>query len=244
MELGGKSPLILFADAPLDQAVSAALLANFFTQGEVCSNGTRVFVHENVYDQFLQQVADRARKIRVGNPMLAETQMGALITAAHLEKVMTYVVAGVREGARLLCGGIKPKWKDAEAEFSSGNFVTPAVFADCEDEMKIVREEIFGPVMTVLRFKGEDEVLKRANATEFGLSAGVFTRDIARAHRLINQLDAGTCWINHYNITPVEVPFGGVKQSGIGRENGLEAFEHYTRVKSVYVELGDLPPPF
>jgi len=244
MELGGKSPLILFADAPLDQAVSAALLANFFTQGEVCSNGTRVFVHENVYDQFLQQLTARAQKIRVGNPMQADSQMGALISKAHLEKVMTFVVAGMREGARLLCGGVKPKWKDTEAEFGNGNFVTPAVFADCEDEMKIVREEIFGPVMTVLKFKGEDEVLKRANATEFGLSAGVFTRDISRAHRVIAQLDAGTCWINHYNITPVEVPFGGVKQSGLGRENGLEAFEHYTRVKSVYVELGDLPPPF
>ncbi len=244
MELGGKSPLILFADAPLDQAVSAALLANFFTQGEVCSNGTRVFVHENIYDQFIMQLAERAQKIRVGNPMSMNTQMGALISQAHLEKVMTYVVAGMREGARLLCGGVKPKWKENEAEFSGGNFVTPAVFADCEDEMKIVREEIFGPVMTVLRFKGEDEVVKRSNATEFGLSAGVFTRDIARAHRVIAQLDAGTCWINNYNVTPVEIPFGGVKQSGLGRENGLEAFEHYTRVKSVYVELGDLPAPF
>lgn len=244
MELGGKSPLILFADAPLEQAVSAALLANFFTQGEVCSNGTRVFVHEDIYEAFLEQVALRAQKIRIGDPMDPATQLGALISSQHLEKVLGYVEAGRREGARLLCGGEKPGWPAEQMQFAKGNFLSPAVFADCEDEMKIVREEIFGPVMTVLKFKGEEEVVQRANATEFGLSAGVFTRDISRAHRVVAQLEAGTCWINNYNITPVEVPFGGVKQSGLGRENGLEALEHYTRVKSVFVELGDLPAPF
>ena len=241
MELGGKSPLILFDDCPLDQAVSAALLANFFTQGEVCSNGTRVFVHEKIYDAFCEEAARRAQLIRVGDPKDPATQMGALISRGHLEKVTGYIETGKLEGARLLCGGEKPSLPGALA---SGNFVSPAIFADCEDSMKVVKEEIFGPVMTVLKFSSEEEAIRRANATDFGLSAAVFTRDISRAHRVVAALDAGTCWINHYNITPVEIPFGGVKQSGIGRENGLEALEHYTRVKSVYVELGDLPAPF
>lgn len=244
MELGGKSPLILFPDAPLDQAVSAALLANFFTQGEVCSNGTRVFVHESVHDRFVELAAQRARKIRVGDPTSPHTQMGALISRPHLEKVMGYIEEGKKEGARLVCGGEKPRWGEAEKHLEQGNFLTPAIFAGCADNMKIVREEIFGPVMAVLSFQDEEEVIERANGNDFGLGAGVFTRDISRAHRVVAKLDAGTCWINHYNITPIEIPFGGVKQSGLGRENGLEALEHYTRVKSVYVELGDLPEPF
>lgn len=236
MELGGKSPLVLFGDCPLDQAVSAALLANFFTQGEVCSNGTRVFVHESIFEEFCAEAARRAQLIRVGDPADPATQLGALISAQHLEKVLGYVALGKQEGARLLCGG--------ERGAGPGNFVTPAIFAGCTDEMRIVKEEIFGPVMTVLSFRDEEEVVRRANAGPFGLSAGVFTRDLARAHRVIAALDAGTCWINNYNVTPVEIPFGGVKQSGLGRENGLEAFEHYTRVKSVYVALADIPAPF
>lgn len=244
MELGGKSPLVLFDDCPLDQAVSAALLANFFTQGEVCSNGTRVFVQEKIYDRFCEEAARRAQLIRVGDPRDPATQMGALISGPHLEKVLGYVQAGKGEGARLLCGGQRPAWGAGQGHLGPGNFVAPAVFSDCRDDMRIVREEIFGPVMAVLKFHGEDEVIARANATEFGLAAGVFTRDVSRAHRVVAALDAGTCWINHFNVTPVEIPFGGVKQSGLGRENGVEALEHYTRVKSVYVELGELPAPF
>jgi betaine-aldehyde dehydrogenase len=244
MELGGKSPLIVFADAPIEQAVSGAMLANFFTQGEVCSNGTRVFVEERIYDEFLAALRPRTESIRIGNPLDPKTQMGALISQAHLEKVQSYVELGKGEGARLLCGGERPDFRGADFDLREGYFLTPAVFAGCGDHMKIVREEIFGPVMTVLPFRNEEEVLVRANSTEFGLAAGVFTRDLARAHRVIARLDAGTCWINTYNVTPVEIPFGGVKRSGLGRENGLEAFEHYTRVKSVYVELGDLPSPF
>jgi betaine-aldehyde dehydrogenase len=240
MELGGKSPLVIFPDAPLDQAVSGALLANFFTQGEVCSNGTRVFVQEDILEAFLEKLVPRTKAIRIGDPRKPSTQLGALISRAHLEKVQGYVAAGKAEGAKLLCGGERPACR----ELQEGFFLIPAVFAACTDSMKIVQEEIFGPVMTVLSFREEDEVVERANGTEFGLAAGVFTRDLARAHRLVARLDAGTCWINNFNITPVEIPFGGVKSSGLGRENGVEALEHYTRVKSVYVELGEIPSPF
>jgi betaine-aldehyde dehydrogenase len=244
LELGGKSPLVLFDDAPLEQAIHGALLANFFTQGEVCSNGTRVFVHSKLYDRFVEALVPRVAAIRVGDPLDQATQMGALISRAHLDRVLSYVELGRREGAKLLCGGERPRWDGERRRLEGGFFVTPAVFADCRDEMTIVREEIFGPVLSLLRFDSEEEVIARANATEFGLGAGVFTRDLARAHRVVARLDAGTCWINHYNVTPVEIPFGGVKRSGLGRENGLEALEHYSRVKSVYVELRDLPPPF
>jgi betaine-aldehyde dehydrogenase len=243
LELGGKSPLIIFADARRDQAVSAALLANFYSQGEICSNGTRVFVHADVYDAFLEQVVARAQAIRIGDPLVAETQMGALISQAHLDKVLGYIHLGQKEGARLLCGGKKPSWQKG-SPLENGFFVEPTVFADCQDKMTIVREEIFGPVMSVLKFRDEDEVVERANATDYGLSAGVFTQEIQRAHRVVSRLEAGTCWINNYNITPIEVPFGGNKMSGIGRENSLAALNHYTQLKSVYVEMGDVQSPF
>jgi len=244
MELGGKSPLLIFPDAPLDQAVSAALLANFFTQGEVCSNGTRVFVQEKIYNEFLEKVSQRTKKIRIGDPKDPQTQMGALISSNHLNRVQEFIRSGVSEGASLLCGGSIPEWPESLKHLRNGNFLTPAIFAKCKDTMRIVREEIFGPVMTVLPFSTEEEAIARANSSEFGLGAGVFTRDISRAHRVAAAMEAGTCWINTYNITPIEVPFGGVKQSGLGRENGLEALEYYTRVKSVYVEMADLPSPF
>lgn len=236
LELGGKSPLIIFEDAVLDNAVSAAIMANFFTQGEVCSNGTRVFVHKTIADQFVEKLAARVSKMKIGNPMDPDTHVGALISGAHMEKVLKYIESGIKQGARLVCGGNRV----VENGLDSGFFVAPAVFTACEDDMQIVREEIFGPVMAILLFETEDEVVRRANDTEFGLSAGVFTRDIRRAHGVINQLQAGTCWINNYNITPIEIPFGGYKQSGIGRENSLEAINHYTQVKSVYVEMGDV----
>jgi betaine-aldehyde dehydrogenase len=239
MELGGKSPLVIFEDAHLDNAVSAAMLANFYTQGEVCSNGTRVFVHERLHDEFLARLVARTRRLRLGDPMDPRTQVGALISREHLERVLEFIESG-RQSARLACGGGRP----GAPELARGYFVEPAVFADCSDDCRIVREEIFGPVLSLLRFRDEDEVVARANATPFGLAAGVFTRDLARAHRVVARLQAGVCWINNYNVTPVEIPFGGVKQSGIGRENGLAAIEHYTQLKSVYVELGDVACPY
>jgi betaine-aldehyde dehydrogenase len=239
MELGGKSPLIIFDDADLDNAVAAAMMGNFYTQGEVCTNGTRVFVHESVHEPFLERLAIRTRRMKIGDPLDPDTQVGALISEGHLHRVLGYIERGKRS-ARLVCGGHRV----TRGGLGSGNFVEPTVFADCTDEIELVREEIFGPVMAVLKFSREDDVVRRANATEFGLAAGVFTRDLSRAHRVVAQLQAGICWINNYNITPVEIPFGGAKQSGLGRENGLVTIEHYTQLKSVYVEMGDVACPY
>ena len=240
MELSGKSALIVFDDADVHQAVTAAMLGNFYTQGEVCTNCTRVYVHASIHDQFVDLLAARTKKLVTGDPMAPETQVGALISRTHMERVLSYVSAGKAEGATLITGGERV---DAGA-LGKGNFVRPAIFTDCTDDMKIVREEIFGPVMSVLRFTDEDDVVRRANATRFGLAAGVFTRDLARAHRVVNRLEAGICWINNYNITPIEMPFGGIKESGLGHENGQAAIEHYTQLKSVYVELGTIQSPY
>ncbi len=240
LELGGKSPLIIFEDARLDQAVSGALLANFYSAGEVCSNATRVFVQRSVKTEFLRRLLARVGAMRIGDPMDPATHVGSLISAEHLRKVLSYIERGRAEGARVLIGGRRVE----EGALARGFFVAPTVFDDCHDRMSIVCEEIFGPVMTVLDFDAESEVVERANATEFGLSAGVFTQDINRAHRVIANLEAGTCWINHYNVTPIELPFGGVKLSGLGRENGRAAMEHYTQLKSVYVAKGDIDAPY
>ncbi len=240
LELGGKSPLIVFEDAHLDNAVSGALLGNFYSAGEVCSNGTRVFVHKSIRAEFLEKLRVRTQAMKIGDPLDPATQVGALISQAHMEKVLGFIARGRAQGARLLCGGTRI----TSGALGRGFFVAPTIFDGCRDEMDIVRQEIFGPVMAVLEFESEAEVVARANATEFGLSAAVFTRDLARAHRVIAQLEAGTCWINHYNITPVELPFGGVKMSGLGRENGRAALEHYTQLKSVYVALGDIEAPY
>lgn len=240
LELGGKSPLIVFEDANLDDAVSGALLANFYSAGEVCSNGTRVFVHKSVRDDFLARLKTRVEKMVVGDPRDPRTQVGALISQDHMEKVLGYIERGKAEGATVLTGGHRV----TAGGLDKGAFVAPTVFTACSDDMAIVREEIFGPVMAVLEFDTEDEVIRRANDTPFGLAAGVFTRDLARGHRMVAALEAGTCWINHYNVTPIELPFGGVKQSGLGRENSKAAVEHYTQLKSVYVNLGPVDAPY
>ena len=240
MELGGKSPLIVFDDADLENAIGGAMLGNFYSTGQVCSNGTRVFVQKGLHDRFVERLVERTKKIRIGDPLDPETQMGPLVSKAQHDKVTGYIAIGRQEGASLRCGGGVPSLQG----FEGGFFVEPTIFTDVTDDMRIAREEIFGPVMTVLSFEDEDEVVTRANDTEFGLAAGVFTRDLPRAHRVIAELQAGTCWINAYNLTPVEVPFGGYKQSGIGRENGLDALRHYSQAKSVYVETGDVASPY
>jgi betaine-aldehyde dehydrogenase len=240
LELGGKSPLIVCEDAKLDNAVSGALLANFYSAGEVCSNGTRVFVHRSVKAVFLEKLQARVNAMRIGDPLDPRTHVGSLISQSHMEKVLSYIARGKAEGAKLITGG----YRVTTGDLANGFFVAPTVFDDCHDDMAIAREEIFGPVMTVMSFEDEDEVITRANATEFGLAAGVFTNDLARGHRMIARLQAGTCWINHYNITPIEMPFGGMKMSGLGRENGRAAIEHYTQLKSVYVALGDVESPY
>ena len=240
LELGGKSPLIVFDDAKLENAVAGALIGNFYSAGEVCSNGTRVFVQRRIKAAFLERLRARTAALIIGDPVDPRTQVGALISEAHMQRVLAYIARGRAEGARLLVGGERV----TAGDLANGFFVAPAVFDACHDDMTIVREEIFGPVMSVLEFDDEEEVIERANATEFGLAAAVFTNDLTRAHRVIARLQAGTCWINHYNITPIELPFGGVKMSGLGRENGRAAIEHYTQLKSVYVALGDVDSPY
>lgn len=236
MELGGKSPLIIFDDADLEDAIGGAMLGNFYSSGQVCSNGTRVFVQRGIKERFLERLKARTEAIVMGEPLDEATQMGPLVNAAQLEKVLGYIEAGRNEGARLVAGGARLN--------GPGFYVQPTVFADVTDTMTIAREEIFGPVMAVLDFDTEDEVIARANDTEFGLSAGVFTRDLTRAHRVIGQLEAGTCWINAYNLAPVEAPFGGSGMSGVGRENSKAAIEHYTQIKSVYVGMGPVDAPY
>ena len=236
MELGGKSPLIVFDDASIEDAVGAAMLGNFYSSGQICSNGTRVFVEKPVKEAFLAKLAERTGRIIAGDPLDEATQFGPLISAAQHEKVMGYIATARAEGARLVCGG------------AAGNagplFVQPTVFADVTDTMTLAREEVFGPVMAVLDFETESEVIARANGTEFGLAAGVFTGDLARGHRVVAQLQAGTTWINAYNLTPVEMPFGAVKASGLGRENSRAAVEHYTQLKAVYVGMGPVESPY
>lgn len=240
LELGGKSALVVFEDADLDEAVSGALLANFYSAGEVCTNGTRVFVQRSVRDAFLAKLKARTEAMVIGDPLDPATQVGALISEAHMHKVLGYIDIGLQQGAKLLTGGNRA----TSGGLARGAFVEPTVFTGCNDDMTIVREEIFGPVMAVLDFDSEDEVVARANATDFGLAAGVFTRDLQRAHRVVGALEAGTCWINTYNITPIELPFGGNKQSGLGRENGKAAIEYFTLLKSVYVAMEPIDAPY
>ncbi|THF47501.1 betaine-aldehyde dehydrogenase [Allorhizobium terrae] len=239
MELGGKSPLIVFDDADIDSAISGAMLANFYSTGQVCSNGTRVFVHRAIKQTFLERLKARTEAIVIGDPTDDATQMGPLVSMAQREKVLSYIDKGKAEGATLITGGGIPNAVSAQ-----GAFVQPTVFADVTDDMTIAREEIFGPVMCVLDFDDEADVIARANATEFGLAGGVFTADISRAHRVVDQLEAGTLWINTYNLCPVEMPFGGSKQSGFGRENSQAALEHYSELKTVYVGMGKCEAPY
>jgi len=241
MELGGKSPLIVFDDADLEDAVSGAMLGNFYTQGEVCTNGTRVFVHDDIYEAFIERLLTRTQNnIVIGDPMDPKTNFGALISSNHHTLVLCYIKKGIDEGATLLCGGKAPEL----GAMTNGYFVEPTIFTDCTDDMCIVREEIFGPVMSILKFSDEEEVIQRANDSRYGLAAAVFTRDISRAHRVIHQIHAGICWINSYGASPVEMPVGGYKLSGIGRENGVETLNQYTQLKAVYVGLNPVQSPF
>ena len=241
MELGGKSPLIVFDDANVSQAVSAAMLGNFYTQGEVCTNCTRVFVHRSVYQSFVDELISRTNSnIIAGDPLDPEVNLGALISENHRNLVLSYIEKGKQEGATLLTGGHTLSPESAP----NGFFVAPTVFTDCTDDMTIVKEEIFGPVMSVLVFDDEQEVISRANDTVLGLAAGVFSQNIQRAHRVIHQLKAGICWINSYGNSPAEMPVGGYKQSGVGRENGVETLNSYTQTKSVYVGMTDIESPF
>ncbi|MGB0960655.1 MAG: betaine-aldehyde dehydrogenase [Halocynthiibacter sp.] len=236
MELGGKSPLIIFEDADVENAVSGAILANFYSSGQVCSNGTRVFVHKHIKDAFLKRLTERLDDAVIGDPMDETTSFGPMVSAAQRAIVLDYIQSAKDEGATLSYGGA--------AIAGDGFYIQPTVFSDVTDDMKIAREEIFGPVMAVFDFEDEDEVLARANDTEFGLAAGVFTNDIKRAHRIVAGFEAGTTYINTYNLAPVEAPFGGSKMSGVGRENSKNAIAHFSELKTVYVAMNDVEAPF
>lgn len=236
-ELGGKASSLIFEDTDVDVAVSAALFASFVAAGQTCVQGARAIVHRSLYDEFVEKLADRANKITLGDPQDPATQMGPLVSAKQLARVEEYVQIGVDEGAKLVAGGRRI----TDPPYDKGYFYLPTVFADVENEMRVAQEEIFGPVVCVMPFDTEEEAVRLANGTEFGLAGAIWTNDIRRAHRVAHQLDIGVIWINdHHRIDPAS-PWGGFKMSGIGRENGLEAYHEYTQTQNVVVNLSEEP---
>ena len=233
LELGGKAPLVIFDDCDFELAVQTAMDANFYTAGEVCSNATRVFIQEGIAPALIEEMTKRSAAMRIGDPMSEDVQMGAIISKSHQSRILDYIQIGIEEGAHLATGG-KAAYPQG---FENGYFIEPTIMTNCHDDMRIVREEIFGPVMSVLTFKTEDEAIRRANDTEFGLGAGLITSDLSRAHRVADALHAGNVWVNSYNLIPPDWPFGGVKQSGFGRESSAYAIEAYTEVKATYIQL-------
>jgi aldehyde dehydrogenase (NAD+) len=229
LELGGKSPNIVFADADLDAAIEGSHFALFFNQGQCCCAGSRLFVEESAYDEFVERSAARARRRTVGDPFDPATEQGPQVDQDQYNKVMRYIDSGKNEGARLVCGG--------GSVGDRGYFIQPTVFADVKDDMTIAREEIFGPVMSIIKFRDIDDVVERANRTEYGLAAAVWTRDIGKAYAIANNVRAGTVWINCYDVFDAAAPFGGFKQSGMGRELGEYGLQQYTEVKTVTVKL-------
>jgi aldehyde dehydrogenase (NAD+) len=229
LELGGKSPNIVFADADMDAAVEGAHFALFFNQGQCCCAGSRTYVDEKCYDEFVEKSVARAQKRTVGDPLDPKTEQGPQVDSDQFSKVMGYIESGRSEGANLMCGG--------ERAGDKGFFVKPTVFADVKDNMKIAQEEIFGPVMSILKFKDIEDVVERSNQTNYGLAAAVWTRDISKAHAIANGVRAGTVWVNCYDVFDAAAPFGGFKQSGIGRELGEYGLQQYTEIKTVTVKL-------
>ena len=229
LELGGKSPNIVFADADLDAAVNGAMLGLFLNQGQCCCAGSRLLVEDKVYDKMVERLAAATEKRKLGDPFDPETEQGPQVDKTQFDKVLGYIESGKQQGARCVAGG--------ERFGSKGYFIKPTIFADVKDEMKIATEEIFGPVMQVLRFKSIDEVVRRANTTDYGLAAAVWTSDVKKAHTIAEQIRAGTIWINCYDVFDAAAPFGGFKASGLGRELGEKALDNYTELKTVTVAL-------
>jgi aldehyde dehydrogenase (NAD+) len=229
LELGGKSPNIVFGDADMDAAIEGSHFALFFNQGQCCCAGSRVFVEEKVHDEFVARSTERAKRRRVGNPLDRQTEQGPQVDNDQFTKVLGYVESGKQEGAKLMCGG--------ERVGDRGYFVAPTIFSDVKDEMKIAQEEIFGPVMSILKFKDMDDLVERANKTIYGLAAAVWTRDIGKAHHIANNVRAGTVWVNCFDVFDAAAPFGGFKQSGLGRELGEYGLQQYSEIKTVTVKL-------
>lgn len=229
LELGGKSPNIVFADANMDAAIAGAHNSLFFNQGQCCNAGSRLFVEEKCYDEFVAKSVEKAKNRLVGDPFDPNTQQGPQVDKDQFDKVISYIEAGMREGANMMCGGHQVG--------DRGYFIEPTVFANVTNDMKIAQEEIFGPVMSIIKFKGIEEAIHLANTTMYGLAAGVWTKDITKAHRVANSVRAGTVWVNCYHVFDAAAPFGGFKQSGMGRELGEYCLEHYTEVKTVTVQL-------
>jgi aldehyde dehydrogenase (NAD+) len=241
LELGGKSPNIVFDDADLEATSNGAVAGIFAATGQTCMAGSRLFVQREAHDDLVELLSERAETIKLGDPFEPETEMGPVAFKGHLEKVQDYIRVGQEEGAELACGGNRPQ----ERGLKDGYFVEPTIFTQVNGNMRIARDEIFGPVLSVIPFEDEEELIRQANDTRFGLAAGIWTRDIQRAHRVAHALRAGTVWINAYRTVSFNAPFGGYKMSGLGRENGLESIREYTQVKSVWVELsGQTRDPF
>ncbi|KAH7077583.1 aldehyde dehydrogenase domain-containing protein [Paraphoma chrysanthemicola] len=246
MELGGKSPCIILPDADIEQAVDGAMMANFFSTGQVCTNGTRVFVPETIKAEFEKRLLEKVQHIRAGDVLDSNTNFGPLVSKPHYEKVLSYIRHGIQQDkAKLLCGGPdKPTWLSShyDKSYSNGYWVQPTIFTNCTDDMKIVQEEIFGPVMSILSYKTIDEVVARANATKMGLAAGVFTNNLNLAHQVVAKLEAGITWINTWGESPAEMSVGGWKMSGVGVENGRKGLEAWVKNKSTLVEMGGVVP--
>lgn len=230
LELGGKNPNVIFADADLDDAIATSIRSSFWNQGEICLCGSRIFVERSIHDEFVERFADATKKLRIGDPLDAQTDVGALISAAHLEKVTGYIKLAREEGGTVVAGGNRVD--------RQGWFVEPTIITGLECDCRVLQEEIFGPVVTVTPFDGDDEAVRFANSTRYGLSATVWTRDLNRAHRVAAQLHAGTVWVNCWLLRDLRVPFGGMKDSGVGREGGFESLQFFTEAKNVCVKLG------
>lgn len=241
LELGGKSPNIVFEDAVIPNAVNGTIAGIFAAGGQTCIAGSRLLLHESIHDEFVERLVERTKQIRMGDPSLVESELGPLATTAQLEKVESFVKSATDDGAELVYGGQRPSSPD----LSNGWFFTPTIFDKVTNDMYLAQEEVFGPVLGILTFHDDEEAISLANDTDYGLAAGVWTKDIQRAHLVARQLDAGTVWINMYRALSYASPFGGYKNSGHGRELGVEAINEFTQIKSVWVELADsIPDPF